>query len=355
MNAESLPKKYERLAYELDDGDSGNFLSGWQCVNPFAEALLVEVAERRARLDATRYRYFDESEELIAGLASLHWDLDRARPEQILCGAGATGLIYAFLAFLRRKGVRILYYLPPLYFTIHAAAEDFGIDLRPVASNYAFERKFDLSLPESKGEYLLLSDPIWFAGLAVPAEVMATIRAWQERTGSFVFVDGSTQYMRWDGKIREESARLDPALTFRLISPSKRVAVHGFRFAYVLCPKEAFREYGWAYANINGPASCDALAFAEAVLPELSASTISRRLMWQAAQNHAELRSKNLIESECEPELGYFVFERISVPGIANKLMNGSYFDLGRFDNVTKINLLSPSIPHLIAAANGKA
>jgi aspartate/methionine/tyrosine aminotransferase len=148
---------------------------------------------------------------------------------------------------------------------------------------------------------------------------------------------------------------LDPALTFRLISPSKRVAVHGFRFAYVLCPKEAFREYGWAYANINGPASCDALAFAQAVLPELSTSTISRRLMQQAAQNHAELRSKNLIESEREPELGYFVFERIAVPDIAKKLMNGAYFDLGRFDNVIKINLLSPSIPDLIAAAKGEA
>ncbi|MBB5489818.1 hypothetical protein [Nocardiopsis metallicus] len=85
---------------------------------------------------------------------------------------------------------------------------------------HAFEPGFDLCLPEER-TVLVPTDPVWYTGRRIPATVPETVAAWQRATGSLVFVDGTFQYMRRDGELREDSAHLPIGQTPRIVCPAQ--------------------------------------------------------------------------------------------------------------------------------------
>ncbi|HEX4694424.1 aminotransferase class I/II-fold pyridoxal phosphate-dependent enzyme [Sphingomonas sp.] len=341
-----LNSHYEHLAFELGDGDKGNFLSGWQCINPFAGELLEAVKRRSANVDYTRYRYFDDEPSLCEGLSALHLARDGHNPPAVFCGSGSTSLLYGFVSLLKKRGIARVYYLPPMYFTLHIAFDRFGIETVPVSESQPFERDFAMTLPQEGSSVLFLTDPIWYAGTPIDAHVIERISAWQMRTGSLVFVDGSLQYMPWPTRgASEATADLDPDLTFRLICPSKQLATHGYRFAYVLLPAAFVQEFAWVYTNIFGPVNVDSIAFAYEAVGAMESGAITAKLMALARSRHAKLRSCGAIDSSFEPTCGYFAFEQVNVELPPDYIrVDGRYFDLTKYATYMKLNLLSPSI-----------
>jgi histidinol-phosphate/aromatic aminotransferase/cobyric acid decarboxylase-like protein len=349
---DDLNRHYERLAFELGDGDKGNFLSGWQCGNPFADELFEAVKDRCSAIDYSRYRYFDDEPLLCEGIKALHLQRDGYMPPAVFCGSGSTSLLYGFVSLLKKRGIGRIHYVPPMYFTLHIAFDRFGIETIPVSESQPFEPDFTVILPEEGPSVLFLTDPVWYAGAPIAAEGIQKIAAWQRRTESLVFVDGSLQYMPWsDEKAVELSAAFDPDRTFRLICPSKQLATHGYRFAYVLLPNAFAQEYAWVYTNIYGPVNADSIAFAYEAVVAMRGGTITSKLMTLARTRHRCLRSSGAIESSFEPSCGYFVFEQVNVklPDAYLKV-DGRYFDQNKYPTYIKLNLLSPSIAILDSA-----
>lgn len=343
--AKLLNSYYEELAFDLADGDAGRFLSGWQCENPYASDFLEAVRDRCRYVDYRKYQYFDDDEELATSIRKLHRTLDGVSPGRVLCASGSTVLLYAFVTYLKRLGVTCVHYVPPLYHTLRIALETYGMNAVAVSNEQPFEEAFSLRLPQEKSCVLFVTDPIWFTGTMVPAERIREIARWQKQTSSIVFVDGSFQYLAWDGPRPESTASLSPRLTFRLLSPSKQLAVHGYRFSYLLLPASHERGMAWTYSNVAGPASAESMSFAREAIDEIASGRIPRQLTQLVGRRHRHLRSRGVIESQLTPECGYFVFERVNVPLPAGyAVMNSKYFELEGFDNYMKINLLSPSM-----------
>jgi histidinol-phosphate/aromatic aminotransferase/cobyric acid decarboxylase-like protein len=346
-----LNSYYEELAFDLNDGDSGNFLSGWQCENPYASDLLTRVKERSNHIDYRKYRYFDEDEKLPEKILSIHTSFDGVCPQKVLCATGSTSLLYAFVTYLKRRGVKTIYYVPPIYFTLHIAFELYQIQTISISEKQPFEKDFSLKLPEEDSCVLFLTDPIWYTGTKYSDETMREIAEWQKRNSSLVFVDGSLQYLHWNGVIGENTAMLDPAYTFRLVCPSKQLAIHGYRFSYILLPASHERGMAWTYANVAGPAPADSIIFAYEAMTAILDRNLPDKLMQAVFKRHRYLRIHNVIESEITPECGYFVFEKtkVSLPD-GYSVMDGKYFGLRDYPGYIKINLLSPSINKLFNA-----
>jgi len=343
---------YEELAFDLNDGDKGHFLSGWQCENPFVVEFLTRVRERSNEIDHRKYIYFDDDEDLVEFVRAHHTRMDVREPEAVLCGAGSTALLFALVTHLHARGVKRIHFIPPIYFTIHRAFGWYNIEALPVSPWQPYEDAFEISLPSDGASALFLTDPVWYAGKALSGDVVQTIASWQVRTGSLVIVDGSLQYLRWDGSLPEMTAILDPALTFRLVCPSKQLCIHGYRFAYLLVPKAFERAVAWTYSNIAGPVGADSVVFAREAVAAVGAGSISRKLVRLAADRHRTLRDASVIQSAVTPDAGYFVFEKINVALPENyKLVDGRYFDQHNYPGFVKVNLLSPSIDLLLRHA----
>jgi len=340
----ALNQCYESLAFDLDDGDKGNFFGGWQCNSPYTEPLFTRVRERTVHVDYGKYTYFDDELELSTKITAVHAAFDGTPPEYVFCGSGSTSLLYGMAAYLNRIGVREVYFLPPMYFTLRIAFDGFGIATIPVSERQSFETGFQMRLPEKKS-VLILIDPIWYIGCPVPARVIDEIKIWQQKTGSMVMVDGSLQYMDWAHSRFETTARLDPSLTFRLICPSKQLASHGYRFSYVLVPLSQKQKFAWTYTNIYGSANADSVAFGHEAIAAIADRTIPDQLMQLVGERHRVLRKRKVIESLFQPSSGYFVFEKINLPLPKGYIkVGGKYFDQENYPDYSKINLLSPSI-----------
>jgi histidinol-phosphate/aromatic aminotransferase/cobyric acid decarboxylase-like protein len=345
QQTEKLNAFYEGLAFDLDDGDKGNFLSGWQCRNPYHAELFRAVKQRSEFIDYGRYTYFDDDTELPNLIKVLHERLDGRMPQHVFCGSGSTSLLFGFATFLQKRGVRTVYFIPPMYFTLHLAFDRLGIRTIPVANLQPFEPGFTLSLPLDSGSVLMVLDPVWYAGMPLPMDVIEQIGEWQRSTHSYVFVDGSLQYLSWNATNVETSARLDPSLTFRLVCPSKQLCAHGYRFSYVLVPLVHKQEFAWVYTNIYGPVNADSIAFAHEAILAIMDGDIPRRTMALVSFRHNLLRRRGIIQSPLTPSSGYFVFEKINTPLPADYIrVDGRYFDQPRYPDHTKLNLLSPSI-----------
>jgi hypothetical protein len=342
-----INEHYRRLAFELGDGDRGRMLSGWQCENPFVATLLGEVRTRAANIDFREYTYFDADEALAAGIQSLHRQLDGTLPPAALAGAGASPLIATFIAWLAETGVTTAHYIPPLYHTLPAGLARYGIEMIPVAAVHSYEPAFALDLPDARS-VLLLTDPVWYAGVAVPADAIEQIRAWQERTGSTVFVDGSLQYLGWDRARKEASAGLLPDLTFRLISPCKQLAINGYRFAYLLLPAAAEPRLAWIGANLCGPASAESVAFAHIALDAISEGGISAALTERASSRYGSLMESGKAEAGPLPDRGYYTFVRLAPQNPGGPEMDGRYFEQPRYPGYSKVNLLSPTFDRFV-------
>lgn len=342
------------LEVEHDDGDKGNFLFGWQCENPFAGSLLDATRERSNELNHTQYSYLEEDAALTSKIRAAHGLLDGVEPDDVFCGAGATALLVTLAAYFRMKGIQEIYFIPPIYFSMHFALRLLGIRARPVSARHAFESGFSMNLPNHEA-VLLMTDPIWYVGQPIPTQIISEVADWQRRTQSIVLIDGSFQYMPWNNIINEPTARLDPSRTARIVSPSKSLCVAGYRFAYLLMPSAWRRDVSHTYTNIYASASVDTIAFGHEAVKAMSQRELTNRLMTRAVQRHNILRSTGRTESVLEATCGYFVFEKLKFDLPSNYVrMGGEYFDQPRFPGYTRINLLSPSFYLLEASSTSR-
>jgi len=347
-SALDLNEYYRKLAFELDDGDKGNFLSGWQCDNPFVASLFDAVTRRRAGIDFAKYIYFDADEDLVQAVLSFHRNVDGVAPEAVLSGAGASPLMFSFITLLSKLQIRRAYYIPPVYHTVPVALARYGIEFLAAAKGQPFDHDFELNLPEASS-VLFLTDPVWFAGVSVPSPIIRAVAEWQQRTGSIVFVDGSLQYLPWNGALLEETSKLTPSLTYRLVSPSKQLAIHGYRFAYLLLPEKTHPDLTWIYSNICGPASAESVAFAHEAMSAIVEGQIPSQLTQLAASRCRSLTQQKIIEPDPKPDRAFSVFAKVNCAlPTGYQVMDGRYFDQERPSACIKVNLLSPSIQLLL-------
>jgi aspartate/methionine/tyrosine aminotransferase len=345
----SVNEHYRALAFELDDGDKGNFLSGWQCDNPFVGPLLEAVRRRCAKIDYCKYTYFDADEALSEAVLDFHARVDRARPIAALSGAGASPLIFSFITYLAKLKVKQVYYVPPVYHTIPVALDRYNISMVPVSEKQPYEDGFSLNLPSSKNSMLFMTDPVWYAGAAVSDLAFERIAQWQRDTSSVIFVDGSMQYLPWSGALDELTCQLDQNFTFRLVSPSKQLAIHGYRFAYLLMPENAHPDLAWIYANICGPASAESIEFAHEAMIAISEQRIPQSLINLAASRYKHLAERGIIEADPQPDRGFSVFAKVkSRLPTDYPVLDGRFFDQASYPSRIKVNLLSPSINLLL-------
>lgn len=339
-----LLKRHADLEATYGDGDGGRFLSGWQCENPWADCIRGLVDQQSRKIDSTDYLYVDSDNTVRRELCRFHQTVDGISLSDVLCGAGATSVIFTFCAWLRQQNIREVFYIPPLYFSLHFSLRLFGVRARAVSGRHAFEDGFSVNLPREK-TVLLLADPIWYAGLSLSAEVISSLVEWQRLTQSLIFVDGSFQYAQWNGSRRELSALFCPERTIRLICPTKALAMHGYRFAYAALPASLREIFMHIYTNIYGSSSIESLSFARIAPRLMTEGVITRSLMTLASERHQSLRERGIITAPWQPACGYFVFEHITAELPANSLlMDGSYFEQKRYPEFRRLNLLSPSL-----------
>ncbi len=336
----------EELETKYGDGDEGNFLSGWQCENPFAGAFIERVRLRDAQSDAVKYSYIEMDDILSTSISSMHKWLDGVKGEFAFPSPfGSTSIIFSFCANLVRNDVNEIYYIPPIYFSMHFALKLFGIVARPISGTHAYETGFAINLP-NKRTVLAFVDPVWFTGRKVPADAINEIIQWQQRTGSLIFVDGSFQYMPWAGARSEMTASLDPSLAIRMICPTKIMAIHGYRFSYALMPISLQGQFTNTFTNIYASSTISNAAFAHEAIAEMERGSITAHIVNVARSRFFRLLTAGVLQTELIPESGYFTFSKIMnklPPGY--KLMTQEFFEQRRFSGYAKVNLISPSFP----------
>jgi len=339
-----LLRKHADLESAKGDGDGGNFLSGWQCENPWISEIQEAIDRERVDLDPKIYLYLEDDSAIQAAVSEFHSTLEGDTPHKVFCGIGSTAIIFTFCVKLKQMGITEVYYLPPLYFTFHFALKLLGIRSRPISGRHAFEPGFVMNLPDRRSVFVF-SDPVWYAGVSLSQDITERLLAWQQQTSSLIFIDGSFQYTNWHGLRPERSAFFDPQRTFRLICPTKILAAHGYRFAYAIVPDAFYSDLVQTYSRIYGSASLDSIAFGRAFTSLLRLGKCGPGLMAIAAERHQRLRVRGRISAAWQPSSGYFVFERLTPPlPKAAVSMDGSFFEQKRYKDHRRINLLSPAI-----------
>lgn len=340
---ESLIERH-RLLDSLIEPQRDLFISDWSCENPFVEELLgpelSDLASRR--VSSASYIYFDEEQSVLEAICNFHLNKERFNisPANVAAGPGSSSFLTAFSLWLRQCGYTEIYYLPPLYHTLHFMLESVDINATPVSTSHSFEDNFTMRLPPQH-TVLLMCDPVWYAGKSVHQKHIEIIADWQQATRSLVFVDGSFQYMKWDGNRSESTSLLDPELTFRLVCPAKALAIPQFRFAYLLHPRETHHDLLFLYESIVGGASTSDLIFARRALQILEGELTSHIMTDFFKNTYKELVGRKLIKTTIEPDCSYFVFAAPVARPAGLIAMDGSYFELKGYSGYCRINLMT--------------
>lgn len=342
--ASDLIARHIYLEEQLGDGDSGNFLSGWQCINPWQCTIDSEIVEMRQSITPSAYLYADRYPEIERAFSDLHQSTDGCPPERILFGAGSTQLLLLITAWIRNKNMSEVFYIAPMYHTLHWSLKTLGVRSRPVNSRHPFEPQFSFNLPD-KETVLIVTDPIWYSGIRMTSEVIEKIAAWQSATNSVIVIDGSFQYMEWERPVENGIGCFDPSLTIRVVCPTKQLILHGYRASYALIPGRLYRDLATLNSMMFASLSIDTVAFLLAAPNLIMQQAFPRKLMSLAAHRHHKLRAKGLIRASWSPDCGYFCFERLGETGLEEQaLMSGQYFEQPRYPDHHRINLLSPQI-----------
>lgn len=327
------------------------FVSEWNCENPFIEEYMgdinaINIPKRREG----EYVYFKDDYYLSNLIGMFHEKQSERIPkhEEMLPGAGSTPLIAAFCMWLVQNKFNTFYYIPPLYYTFYYYSDLLSIKARPVSSKHAFDHDFRYRLPNEK-TVLILCDPIWFSGISIDRKIIQEIREWQKRTGSIVFIDGSFQYCKWNNSHVESTALLDPDLTFRLICPTKALAIHGYRFSYLLLPKNEREKFVYLYENMTGATVFRNIIFAHQAMSTLLKEDSNHKLYQEVSRRYKQLVDEKSIDPLGSPDCGYFVFAKIKKEVEPFIGMNGSYFDLNGYEKYARVNLLGPNVINLLS------
>ncbi|MET0397026.1 MAG: aminotransferase class I/II-fold pyridoxal phosphate-dependent enzyme [Longimicrobiaceae bacterium] len=316
------------------------FLSGWDVCNPFAQEFLGPLFDPAA--DSTSYQSYTSDEVLQSLLRQMHrcFDAYDPGPRGVLPGDGSTGLIASVFTWLFHNGERRVYYVPTMHDTFYYFFDLYGMNVRRAAACHPFEPGFSLELPEER-TVLFVSDPTWYVGRALAPEVIGEVKAWQARTGSLVFVDGTWQYLQWGDSRHECSSGLDPDLTIRLVGPTKFLGLNGHRFSYLLLPERLFGDIADVHENLHGSTSVQNLGFARRAISVMTTPEHNRRLTNHVRDIYLSLVEGGVVETQVTPDCGLYCFARVRGDRDRFLVMGGEYYELDGYPDYVRINLLS--------------
>ncbi|GAA0428928.1 hypothetical protein GCM10010357_58260 [Streptomyces luteireticuli] len=345
---------HERIEAERRQPGARVFVSDYNGGHPFVEKYLGELADAApCRLaDVTRYSALDEDAVLRERIAEMHRRYDGAgcTPGRVLPGGGSSALLGTFATWLLLTGRRRVHYVAPVYYKLAFLFRRMGIEPVPVARGHAHQPAFDLRLPAER-TVLVLTDPVWYAGRRVPAAVVRRIADWQRATGSLVFVDGTFQYMRWDGGRREETAHLPAELTLRMVCPTKYLSIHGYRCAHLLVPLQLREELAELHLNLHGDVAVSDRLFARRAA-DLMLGEGNAALVQHIRDSHRTLTASGALAAQLPVEAGFFLFARPRVPSRWFLALDGKFFELDGHPGYIRVNLLNrPGIEALMTAA----
>ncbi|MFE3456539.1 aminotransferase class I/II-fold pyridoxal phosphate-dependent enzyme [Nocardiopsis aegyptia] len=347
---------HELIESERQQPGARVFVSDYNGGHPFVDDYLGDLATTApGRLgDITRYSGLDEDTALRSRIAEVHRRYDGVRytHRNVVPGGGSSGILGTFVTWLALSGHRRVHYLPPVYYKLAYLFRRFGVEPVPVARRHAFQAGFDLRLPDER-TVLVLTDPVWYAGRRVPEEVLDTIAAWQRATGSLVFVDGTFQYMRWDGGLREESARLPMDRTLRIVCPTKYLSIHGYRCAHLLAPEHLREELAELHMNLHGDASVSDRLFAHRAA-QVMVGKGNGALVDHVRGSHQALSDSGALDAQEPPESGFFLFARPRVPHRFFLALDAKYFELDGYPGFVRVNLLNRSGVEALMATVGR-
>lgn len=314
------------------------FVSTWECKNPVFENSL------NFSNNVEHGKYCDLlSSDLTSLVKKFH--LSRSESEttnsEVLFYEGASLAISSFCMWLAKNRIKKIYYIPPIYFTFFHLLDLLGIEMTPISSKQGYEEGFLLNLPKDEKSVLIFSDPIWYAGVALKSNHILEISEWQKKTGATLFIDGSFQYMSWDKKTEATASLLDPELTFRLICPTKSLAIHSCRLAYTILPRRFYRELLQISQSISGSTCSQNVEFAFKALNILSSNESNYNLISLIKSGHDNLIKKGLIHypPELKPTCGYFSFVLPSKKPLG-VCMGGECFEQFGYPGFLRINFL---------------
>jgi aspartate/methionine/tyrosine aminotransferase len=344
---------HRNLDRELRSETRGRFfVSGWRTSHPLASQYIAAVSQPCDPKVLEAYSFLSDSADLEQEIRSFHQAFDGVFLEQgqAFPSVGSSPLIAALMLTLLARGVREITYIAPVYYLFYYYARMFGIRMSRLSASPLC--KLDggrFCLPDEKSVFLF-SDPAWVFGWPVKEEYIDTIVEWQRRTESLVIVDGTFQYTQWDGKKKELSSRLDPKLTIRLICPTKSIALHGLRFAYLIIPAEIREDIRYACSNITGATGAQELQGAIATMRILGSAIGNRQLREYIAGTFALAVNSRLIgDVVVPPSATYYTMARLNERFLAQSIvMSASFFELPFPEDVVRINLLHPQIRELI-------
>jgi histidinol-phosphate/aromatic aminotransferase/cobyric acid decarboxylase-like protein len=339
-----LIRKHIELERSAYDFRTGNSISGWQCLNVFAQLAETHISPITKSLSPSSYHYTDSIPELERDYIEPTKKLSDGKRD-VLFGASSTALITSIVAWLKSTGIKTVAFIAPTYFTVMKSFALFGLAHYSVNKAHCFELDYRLDLSNCSCGALWITDPVWYAGVRNCEDTWLKIAAWQRATNGYVIVDSSFCGLSWQAELAPQlQLLLQPSKTFRIICPTKQLALHGYRAAYVECPVQLRNELQDVHEHLFGSLPKDTLAFLLA-FPALRKLDIQRKLISTAKHVHHALRSGMHIAATWTPTDGYFVFERV----ISNELlddgaMDGAYFQQNRLPGHYRVNLLSPQL-----------
>lgn len=347
-NLMNLLSSHDDLDHVIRNPKGDVFISEWNCVNPMAYKYLswendVKIPSQRS----SEYVYFKDDAYLKSMAVDFHEKNDQVKIDgtNLIFGAGSTPLITTLCLWLQKNKIEEVVYLPPLYYTFYYILNILGIKTRPVSQHHAFEENFRAILPK-KNTVLILADPIWYAGKCIPESIISQIAEWQKETGSKIFVDGSFQYTKWNGSRNEFSSMFDINSTFRVICPTKALAVHGYRFSYLICPSKYQDDLSYIYDNTCGATPLRNLIFAQRAMMQMVSLDSNLGLLSHIKAIYQEIEGK--VSPLASPDAGYFFFAKIKNPKCEFIGMNSSYFDMPIIEDYIRINILAPNLNRII-------
>lgn len=299
------------------------------------------------------YCYISDDVAITNRIKKFHLSVDKTNyvEQQLLIAEGATSIIYLFCLWLINNNIKQIYYIPPMYFLFHKHFEFFSIDVVKVSEKQVYEEGCDFSLP-NKRTVLIFSDPVWYAGVKYKKKHIDKIIEWQLRTESFVFVDGSFQYLDWNGIQPELTSILPEHLTFRLISPVKALAINSSRFAYLVLPQEYRRFFCETLSNIFGSSTYSNILFAREAMHTLIENK-SSKVVEYAKHRFSLLTKLQTSIHIVQPDCGYFIFFRPKFDIGDCIYMDQRYFEQSGYPGFMRLNLLKKNaVEYIISKAH---
>jgi histidinol-phosphate/aromatic aminotransferase/cobyric acid decarboxylase-like protein len=345
-DARELLNEHHRLDHACRNRRGRLFVSDWYCEHPFAEEVIPATARNGLTADELLPYHFQNDTDIVhAEIQSFHRiregrELGRSN---IFVAAGLSPLITAQMLMLRRRGVRRIYYVRPLYYTYYFLAESLGMTLVPVNDNPLVDSVEELRLPVESDTWLVMCDPVWYMGRNIDHLQIDAIRQWQVDRSGMIIVDGAFQYQRWvDNLDPEPTSSLLPEQTLVNLCPTKSAAVHGPRFAYAVIPADLHEELRYCYANTAGSGSIFDRTAAASIMRWLNSAASNTILIDRIRQRHTAMTAMTLLTDPIGARASYFCFVSVPVDECHLITMDQRFFDTTSLPGLVRFNLLLP-------------